>query len=135
MRILALDVGRKKIGMAVGDTEHHFAFTRPALLVDSWDGAWVELDRVLSDERIEQIVIGWPMNTDGTVGPQAEEVANFQQQLAARTSLPIDRRDERWTSTAVQREQQQAGRTLARGEEDSLAAQLLLESYINERSL
>jgi RNase H-fold protein (predicted Holliday junction resolvase) len=75
------------------------------------------------------------MNTDGTVGPQAEEVANFQQKLAARTSLPIDRRDERWTSTAVQREQQQAGRVLARGEEDSLAAQLLLESYINERSL
>lgn len=134
MRILAIDVGERKIGLAVGDTATGMAFTRPALLVSAWSEAWVPLQQMCQDEQIEQVVIGWPMNTDGTVGAQALCVDDFIHQAAAYISVPMVKRDERNTSQAVQREQQTAGQKLARGEEDSLAAQILLETYLMEKS-
>lgn len=133
MRVLAIDVGEKKIGLAVGDTATGMAFSRAPLLVESWAEAWPKLLQILTAENIEQIVVGWPLNTDGTVGPQAEQVQKFIDSLATQASVPIVRRDERNTSQAVQREQQQAGQKLQRGQEDSLAAQLILESYLSEQ--
>jgi len=133
MRILAIDVGEKKIGLAVGDTLTGMAFTRPALLVMSWSEVWKPLQTLCGDEQIEQVVIGWPMNTDGTTGAQASRVDDFIQQATAYISIPMVKRDERNTSQAVQREQKTAGQKLARGEEDSLAAQLLLETYLMEK--
>lgn len=134
MRIIALDVGDKKIGLAIGDTSTRMAFTRPALLVQSWSDIWEPLQKLVTNETIELIVIGWPFNIDGSIGSQAGRVEEFIQALTEQTSVPIIKRDERHTSQAVQREQQSASRKLARGEEDSLAAQLLLESYLSEKS-
>lgn len=134
MRILAIDVGDKKIGLAVGDTETRMAFVRPALLVDDWAEAWPQLLTLLKEEQIVQIVIGWPLNTDGTSGSQTERVQQFIDQLKTRSTIPVIKRDERQTSIAVQREQRTNGRQLKRGEEDSLAAQLLLEAYLTEIS-
>lgn len=133
MRVLAIDVGEKKIGLAVGDTATGMAFSRAPVLVASWAEAWSKLLEVIVTENIEQVVIGWPLNSDGTVGPQAEQVQQFIDSLAMQVSVPIVRRDERNTSQAVQREQQQAGQKLQRGQEDSLAAQLILESYLSEQ--
>lgn len=133
MRILAIDVGDKKIGLAVGDSITGLAFTRLALLVTAWEQAWEPLRAVMANEQIEQIIVGWPVNTDGSVGTQSARVQQFIDQLKTRTPVPINVRDERLTSQAVQHEQHQVGRKLSRGEEDSLAAQLLLESYLTER--
>lgn len=133
MRILAIDVGEKKIGLAVGDTATGMAFSRPPVLVQSWQEAWPKLLTVITFEQVEQIVVGWPLNTDGTAGPQTEQVQQFIDSLTMQVSLPILRRDERNTSQAVQREQRQAGQKLERGQEDSLAAQLILESYLSEQ--
>lgn len=133
MRVLSLDVGDKKIGLAVGDTDTKMAFTRPALLVNHWDEVWGPLKEILISDKIEKIVIGWPLNTDGTIGAQVRRVEKFISELSVHSSLPIIKRDERHTSAAVQKEQQQAGIKLSRGQEDSLAAQLLLESYLSEK--
>jgi len=133
MRILAIDVGEKKIGLAVGDTTTGMAFTRPPILVESWTEAWPKLLEAITAETIEQVVVGWPINTDGTAGPQTEQVQQFIDALAMQVAIPIVRRDERNTSQAVQREQQQAGQKLQRGQEDSLAAQLILESFLSEK--
>ncbi len=130
--VLAIDVGDKKIGLAVGDTETRMAFARPPLLVETWDEAWAPLHELLQHDRITSIVVGWPMNTDGTAGPQTERVQQFVDHLQQIVSIPVQKRDERMSSQAVQREQQQAGQKLTRGQEDSLAAQLLLESFLNE---
>lgn len=128
MRILAIDVGEKKIGLAVGETTTGMAFARPACLVSSWSEAWPVLIQLVTSEQAERIVVGWPLNYDGTVGPQALRVEEFIATLSQHTKLPIDKQDERGTSQAVQREH--VGRQLPRGAEDSLAAQMILESYL-----
>ncbi len=132
MRILAIDVGEKKIGLAVGDTTTRMAFVRPAFLVSSWEEVWPAVQALITNEDIDQVLVGWPMNTDGTVGVQADRVQQFVDELSQKTSVPIIKRDERNSSIAIQREQQAAGQKLTRGQEDSLAAQILLESYLME---
>lgn len=132
MPILAIDVGDKKIGLAIGDAETRMAFTRPALLVADWHEAWPQLQKLVGDERIDRILVGWPLNDNGSLGSQTQRVQEFIDQLGSLTSVPIIKRDERQTSIAVQREQRASDRKLRRGEEDSLAAQLLLETYLTE---
>lgn len=132
--ILALDVGEKKIGLAVGDTDTRMAFVRPALLVESWDAVWEPLAKTIREAQVTSILVGLPLNDDGSVGPQAERTQQFVFELEERFDLPVVTRDERHSSQAVQREQRTVGQRLARGEEDSLVAQLLLESYLSEQA-
>lgn len=132
MPILAIDVGDKKIGLAIGDAETRMAFTRSALLVADWHEAWPQLQKIVRNERIDLILVGWPLNDNGSLGSQTQRVQEFIDQLGPLTSVPIIKRDERQTSLAVQREQRASDRKLRRGEEDSLVAQLLLETYLSE---
>jgi putative Holliday junction resolvase len=131
--ILGLDVGERKIGVAIGDTMTKMAFTRPALLVESWAQAWPLITNLIHDNAVTQVLVGLPLNDDGSEGSQAERIREFIDEFRRQSSVEIVTRDERLSSVAVQREQRQAGRVLARGEEDSLAAQLLLESYLQEQ--
>lgn len=131
--ILGLDVGERKIGVAIGATETGLAFPRPALLVNDWTEAWPLLDRLLKTEAIAGIVIGWPRNSDGRDGPQAARIGEFITELRTRTAIPIQKFDERLTTQAVNREQAAVDRKLTRGQEDSYAAQLILESYLQPR--
>lgn len=133
-KILAIDVGAKKIGLAIADEGSTFAFARPPMLVESWGQVWDGLKQLIQSESINTIVIGLPVNDDGSEGPQAQMIREFARQVEPQVGLPIVFRSEHGTSQAVQREQQLAGRKLERGEEDSLAAQLLLESYLQEQS-
>lgn len=131
-KILAIDVGDRKIGLAIGDQASGFAFIRPALLVSDWAEAWPLLQQLVEHEQISTIVVGLPLNHDASAGPQTERVREFIRELGSRLTVPIVERNEHSTTQAVQREQQTHGRALKRGEEDSLAAQLLLESYFQE---
>ncbi len=130
--ILGLDVGLKKIGLAIGDRASGFAWPRPALLVEAWSAAWPPLLKLINEENIETIVVGMPYDATGKRGPQAELVQKFVTELQAQVAMPIVTRSERSTTQAVQREQLAAGRKLKRGEEDSLAAQLILEGFLQE---
>lgn len=128
--VLGIDVGEKKIGLAIGRHHDGWAFARPALLVNSWDEVWPELQKIMTTEKIDLVLVGLPLTTTGEVGPQANRIREFILQLKQHTTLPIIERDERHSSQAVQKEH--LGRQLKRGEEDSLAAQLLVESYLME---
>lgn len=129
--ILGLDIGERKIGVAVADRTSGFAFARPALLVQELDDIWPLLAAIITQDEIAEIVVGLPLNDDQSAGPQAQRIQSIAQKLE-RFKLPVKLRSEHSTSQAVQREQRTVGRTLKRGEEDSLAAQLLLESYLQE---
>ena len=129
--ILGLDIGERKIGVAVADQTSGFAFAGPALLVRTFEDIWPLLAAIITQDDIAEIVVGVPLNADQTAGPQAERVRTIIDQLK-QFHLPVHERNEYSTSVAVQREQQLHGRTLKRGEEDSLAAQLILESFLQE---
>lgn len=129
-KVLGIDIGANKIGLAIGDTEVKMAWPRPALLVRDWSEVWEPLVDMIKNDRIEKIVVGWPISTNDQVNQQTSQTENFINQLNGRVSCPIVKRDERFSSQAVQKEQQ--GRKLDRGAEDSLVAQLLLESFLQE---
>src|SRR5690242_11204033 len=127
-KLLGIDVGERKIGLAIADTDTKLAFIRKPLLVADWAEAWPILQLLIAEENISRIIVGWPQNTDGSSGPQARRADEFIQQLRRHVQPAVIRFDERMTTQAVQREQQ--GRKLERGQEDSLAAQLILENYL-----
>ncbi len=131
-KILALDYGQRKIGVAVGDTDDGFAFIRPAILLGSDDAIWPALQALLQAEQPATVVIGLPKNADGTEGAQAKAVRAFADEAEEKFGIQTQLWDERNTSQAVQREQ--LGRSLPRGAEDSLAAQLILEGFLHQRT-
>lgn len=130
-KILGLDYGQRKIGVAVADTDHHLVFVRPAILLGANDAVWPALHALVKAEQPHEIIVGLPKNTDGTEGPQAAAVRAFVRQASQQIHIPIRLWDERLTTQAVQREQ--VGRDMKRGQEDSLVAQRLLEEYLSTR--
>ena len=126
--ILALDVGMKKIGLAVGSPETKFAFPRPALLVSSVAEGIAGIREVVEAEQITKIIAGLPTSTDGSDSEQTMFTRDFLRQLAEHIRLPMETVDERFSTQGVIK--QQVGRNLHKGEEDSLVAQALLLTYL-----
>lgn len=126
---LGIDYGGQRVGLAVSVG---FA-PRP---VDVLTHGTVEslIERMLavaSTEQVARIVIGLPLNTDGTEGPQADVTREFAKQLAAETSLPVMLWDERHTSQQAEEQMIAAGTSAkARREKlDAIAAALLLQDF------
>ncbi len=130
-RLLGVDHGRRRIGIAVADSETSVAFARPAVLRSGAAGvaAVVALAR---DERAQLVVVGLPRNMDGSEGPQAAVARAFGDALVA-AGLPVTYVDERLTSwEAAQRLGSAAHRrSRASGELDSAAARLILQDYLD----
>ena len=103
MRILGVDLGSKRIGLAISDEGGQIAF--PAGVIES-RGQRRDLARLRSlvDERgIERAVVGLPLHLDGRRGPEAERALKFAAALARAAGIPVDTLDERWTSLEAER--------------------------------
>ena len=145
MRALGLDVGEKRIGLAFADTEGGVAV--PAGVVHRGDtpDALDEVVARAASRGVDLLVVGMPWSLDGGAGPQAEVVAEFIGKLQQRTTLTVATWDERFTSVEaerrlreVRREHRPRGkarptRKRARGEEDALAATVMLQAYLDAR--
>lgn len=135
-RILALDYGRRRIGMAVSDdlgltAQGLVTFERSTIRDDLR-----RLTELAAARNISLIVIGDPLHMNGKQGRQSEQVREFAGRLAERTGLPVKLWDERWTTVVAQRVLRESGissRKRARAV-DRLAAVLLLENYLEWRS-
>ena len=127
MKVLALDHGSARTGVAVSDPTGTIARPLPAIArVDSPVGRR-ELDAVIAREEPERIVVGEPRSMSGEVGAQARAAAGFAGRLRARTSVPVDLWDERLTTVEAGRRGREGG---SRADLDSLAACVLLEAYL-----
>lgn len=131
-RIVALDHGSRRIGLAVGDTETGMAFARPAIRRRS---AAVDIDTIstiVRDEEAELVVLGLPLNMDGSEGSQAAAARAFGERLAA-IGLAVAYTDERLTSWQAAEQLAMEGRQPSResGELDSAAARLILQEYLD----
>jgi putative Holliday junction resolvase len=132
-RLLAIDHGARRLGIAVGDTETRLAFPRPAV---QRRGTARDLQRLTSlarDEGAGRVVVGLPRNMDGSEGPQAAAARDFGEQLAAAIGLPVVYSDERLSSWEAGERLQAAGRRVTRrsGELDSAAAVVILQQYLD----
>lgn len=133
MRILALDHGTKRIGVAVSDEMRIIAQPLEFIPAEPFDGFLARLKQILADQDVEMILIGMPRNMDGSYGPAAAKVREFMAALQNFTAIPLRTWDERLTSVQANRYLTEAEvRGKARKEKvDKMAAAILLQSYLD----
>lgn len=132
-RILALDHGTRRIGVAIADHETGIAFARPAIRRHDERADFAHIARLTAEERITRIVLGLPRNLDGSEGPQAASVRAFAARLAPVVGLPVTFVDERLTSWEAGERLRATGRRpdARSGEVDSASAKLILQEYLD----
>jgi putative Holliday junction resolvase len=132
MRIAALDVGDARIGVAVSD---ELGLTAQGVGVVERVGGRRDLEalaRILAPYTPERVVVGLPLNMNGTEGPQAERVRAFAGKVAAHLGLPLEFWDERLTTVAAERILLEGDLSRRRRRQlvDRVAAALILEGYL-----
>jgi putative Holliday junction resolvase len=135
-RILALDLGKKRIGLALSDELGITAQGLPTLERRNKRTDFAELTRIVRENHVTRIVLGLPLRMSGEEGSQADWVRAFAEELKAFVDVPIDLRDERWTSKQAERVLAGSG---VRNEDrkpaiDRISAMILLQDYLDSRS-
>ncbi len=123
MKVLALDFGRARTGVAVSDPTGTLA--RPLCVVEraASDDGLKRIADLVAEHNADRIVVGLPLTMRGERGEQAQETERFVQQLSARVDVPVVTFDERFTTDLAQQ-------TPSRSGEDARAAAHLLSSYL-----
>jgi putative Holliday junction resolvase len=132
-RLVGLDLGEKTIGIALSDTRLTVAtpmetFKRGKFSLDA-----LKLDKIIAEQNVGGLVVGLPLNMDGTDGPSAQSARAFARNFAARSSLPILMWDERLSTAAVTRTLLDADASRKRRSEvvDKMAAAYILQGALD----
>ena len=137
MRIMAIDYGDARTGIAISDPTGLLA--GQTFLIKSRKAQVVleELAALAKAQGAEELVMGYPRNMDGTLGPRAEKYAAFAKKLEAATGLPVILWDERRTTVDAHRILFEAGKNARKRKKtvDAVAASLILEGYLDHRRL
>jgi len=129
--IAALDVGSQRIGVAVSDEARISAHPLCTLDKHSLDDAFTALRQAFGSREIACIILGLPVNMDGTEGPMVRHVRNFAAKLAGALQVPIEFQDERLSSfEAKQRLAGSMKRGRRKGAVDAVAAAVILETWL-----
>jgi len=133
MRILALDHGTKRIGVAVSDETKTIAQPLEYIPAEPFADFLARLKQLLVEKEIDLILIGLPRNMDGSYGPAAQKVEAFVAVLKTAITVPIKMRDERLTSVMANRIliQGNVRRDKRKEKVDKMAAAILLQSYLD----
>jgi putative holliday junction resolvase len=132
-RILALDLGKKRIGMAISDPLGVSAQGLPNLERTNKRADLAELARQVEEREVGLILIGNPMHMSGREGRQSAWVREFAEALAERAGLPVRLWDERLTTVQASRVLRESGISIAKRAlaVDRLSAVILLQSYLD----
>ncbi len=133
MRILALDHGTKRIGVAVSDELKMIAQPLEFIPAAPFADFLKRLKEILHEKQVELVLVGMPRNMDGSYGPAALKVQAFVAALKGAITVPIETWDERLTSAQANRVLLQANvrRDKRKGKVDKMAAAILLQSYLD----
>lgn len=118
-KILALDIGDRKIGLAIADTDAPIPLPKGVISSDNRDEKISRIKDIIDHDDIQLLVIGMPYNLKGEIAHQAEKVMTFIKHLKKHISIKIETVDERLTSKIA-----------GGGDDDESAAQLILETWI-----
>ncbi len=135
-RILGLDVGDKRIGLALSDSDGILA--SPVSIIERTEMNEIDaILKVVQEREVERIIVGLPRLMNGDIGSQAEKVQSFVETLRSYTNIPIETRDERLTTvTAVRLKQETSSRKKNRKiRYDAMAAAVILQDYLEEQQL
>jgi putative Holliday junction resolvase len=133
MKILALDYGSKRVGVAVSDFTATLARPLPFLDAVPFQGLVTKIRELCRTEEISLILVGLPRNMDGSYGPAADRVREFITHLKTAVPMPIQEIDERLSTVQASRLMQEGGKNTRKqkGSIDSASAAVLLQSYLD----
>jgi len=133
MRILALDHGTKRIGVAVSDETKTIALPLEYIPAEPFADFLARLKKLLAEKEVDLVLIGLPRNLDGSYGPAAQKVQAFVAVLRSAITVPIKTWDERLTSSQANRIliQGKVRRDQRKEKVDKMAAAILLQSYLD----
>lgn len=132
MRYLAFDIGERRTGAAAGDDI--VRLVQPLEVIDAPRGPRLieSIERLVRDHAPDALVVGLPLNMDGTEGPAATAMRGFAQAVGERLGLAVHLQDERLTSAEAEARMARSGRTRAEKKalRDALAAAAILEEFL-----
>jgi putative Holliday junction resolvase len=136
MRILALDHGTKRIGVAISDEMGMIALPLEYLDAEPLENFLKRLKEIVDSKQVEEILVGIPRNMNGTYGPAAEKAQEFVAAIKNVLTIPVKTWDERLTSVQANRFLIEAGmrREKRKTKVDQTAAAILLQSYLDSLS-
>ena len=135
MRVLALDVGGRRFGVAIGDVETGLAVPLTAIQRASETQDIEAVRRLVDENGVQEIVVGLPLSLSGRMGPQAKEVSRFVDVIQERIGVQVRTVDERYSTIEAERRLAEAGVKASRDRPrlDSAAATIILQSYLDSR--
>jgi putative Holliday junction resolvase len=134
VRILALDYGRRRIGVAVTDPTGRLAQPLETVAVRRAENALPRIVELVATYEPSRILVGLPLHMSGREGEEAAEARSFGASIQELTGLPVEMLDERWTSLEADRVLKEAGlrEPDRRGKRDRIAAALLLQTWLRK---
>lgn len=135
MRVMALDMGEKTIGVAVSDSTMLIAQGVEIIKRKSLDKDLARLAELLQEYEVEEVVVGLPLNMNGSEGPEAQKARNFGEKIKARLKVPVIFWDERLTTMAAERTLLDADLSRAKRKKviDKMAAVFILQNYLDRK--
>lgn len=134
MRVLGLDIGDRRIGLALSDPLGILASGLGALERRAVDRDIEAILALIKENQVERVVIGLPRRLDGSLGDQARKVQIFAQRLTEATPVPVEYWDERLSTVAAQEKLREAGaKRVTRGRIDAAAASYILQGHLDAR--
>jgi putative Holliday junction resolvase len=133
MRVLGVDLGSKRIGLAVSDPEANIAFPAGSLKSSGRKADVAAVCDLINERGIGAVVVGLPKHMDGRHGPEAAAAEKFAAALRKAAGVPVETLDERWTSVEAERALSAQGHNARRTREhvDEVAAALILRTYLD----
>jgi putative Holliday junction resolvase len=133
MRILGLDIGDRRVGVAISDPVEVIASPLTVITRDDDNAAISAIMQLVGQYDVKRIVVGLPYSLDGSLGRQASKVKDFVDKLSQKTDASIELRDERLSTVAAERLLRGAGNKKARERSrlDAAAAAFILQGYLD----
>lgn len=139
MKYLGLDLGSKTLGMATSDSTETIATTLRTLYFknEDYDSLLGPVKEVVEENNIEKIILGFPKNMDNSLGERAEITLDFKKKLEKELNIEVVLEDERLTSVISNQVLIEAdlSRKKRKKKVDGVAAQLILQSYLDRKKL
>ena len=136
MKYLGLDLGTRTLGVSISDATKTVAGAYCTIHFDDddYDKALTELATIIEKESIEKMILGFPKNMNGTIGPRAETTIEFKKKLEDKFHLPVELQDERLSTKEAEFYMISEGmsRKKRKAKIDSLAANIILQTYLDK---
>ena len=132
-RILGLDFGRARIGVAISDELQLLAHPLETIESSSADKVARRVQKIVAEKQVDCVVVGLPRQMNGAIGPAAEKTQHFVEKLRPLVSCEVVTWDERLSTVAAERALRDAGKKTreTRGIRDQVAAQIILQGYLD----